>query len=126
MVGITSSITEKASPFNGSTFVMFDIMPDIDTAEQYKNQSVYIDKNEYKEFQDKVFLSELINKPVLNENAEEIGKMVNFDDYGATIILTIKCGAVSYSLPFVDEVIVYSAEKDAFVVNEQRFKDMRI
>ena len=118
---------KKVKPLNGDAYiVMFDIMPDIDTAEQYKNQSVYIDKNEYKEFQDKVFLSELINKPVLNENAEEIGKMVNFDDYGATIILTIKCGAVSYDIPYIDDVIRFDKTKNCFIVDQKKFEDLRV
>ena len=123
---VSANIT-KVLPLNGDAFsVMFDVIPTIEVAETFKNQSIYIDRDEYAQFKDKLYMSDLINKPVLNENGIQIGEMVDFDDYGATIILTIKCGAVSYSLPFVDEVIEYSNEKQAFVVNEQKFKDMRI
>ena len=70
--------------------------------QKFINQSVYIDRTEYKEFEDKVYLSDLINKPVLNEKGEEIGFMIDFDDYGASVILTIKCGINSYQIPYVE------------------------
>ena len=111
---------------NDAYSVSFDIMPDIDTAQKFINQSVYIDRSEYAEFEDKVYLSDLINKPVLNEKGEELGYMVDFDDYGASVILTIKCGFNLYQIPYVEEFVNYNSELDAFVVDEQKFKDVRI
>lgn len=123
---VNANIT-KVLPLNGDAYsVMFDIMPDIDTAEKFRNQSVYIDRDEYPNLKNKVYLSDLINKPVLNENGEEIGKMVNFDDYGATVILTIKCGVASYDIPYIDEVIKYNRENNCFIVNQQKFEDLRV
>ena len=118
---------KKVQPLNGDAYIVtFDIMPDINIAETYKNQSVYIDRNEYKEFEEKVYLSDLINRPVVNENGEDVGKMVNFDDYGATIILTIKCGAVSYDIPYIEELIRYDKITNCFIINQQKFEDLRI
>ena len=123
---VNANIT-KVQSLNGDAYaVMFDIMPDMDTAEQFRNQSVYIDRNEYPEFEDKVYLSDLINKSVVNENGQEIGKMVNFDDYGATVILTIKCGVVSYDIPYIDDVIKYNKDQNCFVINQQKFEDLRV
>ena len=103
-----------------------NIIPDIDTAEKYRNLSLYIDRSEYAEFEDKIYLSDLINAPVVNENDEKIGDMVDYEDYGATVILTIKVGAVSYQIPYVEEIISYNKEKSAFVINQQRFEDLKI
>lgn len=123
---IPAKIT-KVQPLNNGAFsVGFDIMPDIETAEKYRNQSVYIDRSEYDDFKDKLYLSDLLHKSVLNENDEKIGEMVDFDDYGATVILTIKCGAVSYTIPYVEEIISFNREKDAFVVEQQKFEDLRV
>lgn len=123
---VNANIT-KVLPLNNDAFsVVFDVIPTIEVAETYRNQSIYIDRDEYPAFQDRLFMSDLLNKPVLNEKDEQIGDMVDFDDYGASVILTIRTGAVSYQIPFVEEVVVYSTEKNAFVVNEQKFKDMRI
>jgi len=122
-----NAVVKNVKPLNNDAYsVTFDIIPDIDTAQKFINQSVYIDRTEYSEFEDKVYLSDLINKPVLNEKGEEIGYMIDFDDYGASVILTIKCGFNSYQIPYVEEFIVYHKELDAFVVDEQKFKDVRI
>lgn len=106
--------------------VTLDIIPDVDTAEKFRNQSIYIDREQYAEFKDQVYLSDLINKPVLNENDEQIGYMVDYEDYGASVILTIKAGFASYQIPYVKDIIVFDDEKDSFVINQQAFEDVRI
>lgn len=106
--------------------VTLDIIPDVDTAEKFRNQSIYIDRDLYAEFEDKVYLSDLINKPVINEKGEQIGYMVDYDDYGASVVLTIKSGFSSYQVPYVDEVINYNEEKGAFVIDQQTFENVRV
>ena len=71
-------------------------------------------------------MSDLLNKDVLDISGKKLGEMVDFDDYGASTILTIKCGAVSYQIPYVEDIISFNRELDAFIVDEQTFKDMRI
>lgn len=118
---------KNVKPLNNDAFsVTFDVMPNIDMAQKFINQSVYIDRTEYPDFENKVYLSDLINKRVLNEKGEELGFMVDFDDYGASVILTIKCGVNSYQIPYVEEFISYNNQLDAFVVDEKKFKDVRI
>ena len=115
------------SPLNGGAYLMmFDVIKDIDSAEKLKNKSVYIDREEYSEYKDKIYLSDLINAPVKNENGKELGVLVDFDDYGASVILTIRSGAVSYTIPYVDDIIKYDASQNAFIINEQTFKDIRV
>ena len=106
--------------------VTLDIIPDINTAEKFRNQSIYIDRDKYVEFEDKVYLSDLINKPVLNEKGEQIGYMVDYDDYGASVVLTIKAGFSSYQVPYVDEVINYDEEKSAFIIDQQTFENIKV
>ena len=106
--------------------VTLDVIPDIDTAEKFRNQSIYIDRDNYKEFKEKLYMSDLINKPVLNEKGEQIGYMVDYDDYGASVVLTIKAGATSYQIPYVEDIINYNEEKGAFVIDEETFKNVRV
>ena len=106
--------------------VTLDVIPDVDTAEKFRNQSIYIDRDLYSEFKEKLFMSDLINKPVMNEKGEQIGYMVDYDDYGASVVLTIKSGFSSYQIPYVDEVINYDEDKGAFVINQKTFEDVRI
>lgn len=110
----------------GFYIVTLDIIPDIDSAEKFRNQSIYINREDYTEFKDKLYMSDLVNKPVLNEKDEKIGDMVDYDDYGATVILTIRVGAVSYQIPYVKDIIVYDTDKNAFVIDQQKFNDLKI
>jgi len=106
--------------------VTFDIIPDIDTAEKFRNQSIYIDRDNYKEFKEKLYMSDLINKPILNEKGEQIGYMVDYDDYGASVVLTIKSGVSSYQIPYVKDIIIFDEEKNAFVIDQQTFDNVKI
>ena len=106
--------------------VTLDVIPDVDTAEKFRNQSIYIDRDLYPNFKDQVYLSDLINKPVLNEKDKQIGYMVDYDDYGASVILTIKSGVSSYQIPYVEDIIVFDNDKNAFVINQQTFEDVKV
>lgn len=123
---VNAKVTGVKSLNNDAYSVSFDIMPNIEAAQGFINQSVYIDRTEYKEFEDKIYLSDLVNKPVLSESGEQLGYMVDFDDYGASVILTIKCGFNSYQIPYVEEIISYNRELEAFIINKQKFEDIRI
>lgn len=111
---------------NDACALTIDIIKDCETAEKFRNQSIYIDRNDYAEFKDKLYMSDLLNKDVLDTSGKKLGEMVDFDDYGASTILTVKCGAVSYQIPYVEDIISFNRELDAFIVDEQTFKDMRI
>jgi len=71
-------------------------------------------------------LSDLIHKDVVDENGDKIGELADYEDYGAATILTIKCGPVSYQIPYVDEIIEYDAEKDVFIIEKKKFEAVRV
>lgn len=106
--------------------ITLDVIPDVDTAEKFRNQSIYIDRDLYTEFKDKVYMSDLINKPVLNEKGEQIGFMVDYDDYGASVVLTIKSGVSSYQIPYVKDIIIFEDKKSAFVIDQETFDNTKI
>ncbi len=117
----------KCLPLNNEAYSLtIDIIPNVDVAETFKNKSLFVNRADYAELKGKIYLSDLINKPVLNEKGKEIGTMVDFDDYGASVVLTIRCGTVSYQIPFVDDIIEYNEDLDVFLINQQKFEDVRI
>ncbi len=114
-------------PLNNDAYsVTIDIIKDVNAADAYKNQSVFVDRSDYPELAEKVYLSDLIGAPVCDENGNKLGELLDYDDYGASIILTIKCGAVSYQIPYVDEVITYNRTKNCFEIDKQTFIDVRV
>ncbi len=117
----------KVLPLNNDAYsVCFDVIKTIDEAEKFKNISVYVNRAEYKFFDDRVYMSDLIGKKVVDEFGQEYATVVDYEDYGATSILTLKVGAVSYDLPFVKDIIVYNKAKDVLVCSKQKFEDMRV
>lgn len=124
---LSKAVVKNVQNLNKDFYIVtLDVIPDVDTAEKFRNQSIYIDRDLYSEFKEKLYMSDLINKPVINENGEQIGYMVDYDDYGASVVLTIKAGATSYQIPYVKDIIVFDEEKGAFVINQQTFEDVRI
>ena len=120
-------IITRVQPLNGGAFaITVNIIPDIDTAEKYRNLSVYIDRADYPEFEDKVYLSDIIGCPLLDENGEKLGELLDFNDYGASTILEIKCGFSTYSIPFVEEIVKYDNKMKALVTTKQVFEDVRV
>lgn len=123
---VSAQVTKVQALNNDAYSVTFDVIKDIDMAERFRNEFIYIDRTEYPQFKEKIYFSDLINKPVVNENGEVLGKMVDYDDYGAGVVLTIKCGVVSYSLPYVEEFITYNIAKEMFEIEQQKFEDLRV
>lgn len=111
---------------NDSCVFLFSFCHSVEDAEKLRNKLVYIDRNDYPDFKDKVYLADLIHKPVIDEQGVVLGTLEEYDDYGASVILTIKCGVVSYQIPFVEEIICFNKEKDAFITTRQKFEDMKI
>lgn len=122
----SANIKSIQSLNNDAYVVMIDIMPDIDTAEKYRNGSVFIDRDEYADFKDRLYLSDLVDKYVIDELGEKIGSMVDFNDYGASVILTIRTDKGTFDIPFVEDIISFDRNKDAFVISRQRFEDLKV
>ena len=123
---INANIVKVQSLNNDAYSVTLDVIPDIDTAEKYRNQSIYIDRSEYDDLSEQLYLSDLIGKNVIDENGEILGVLVDYNNYGASDILEIKCGAVTYSLPFIDDIIYFDEDEESFVIDKQKFIDMRV
>ena len=121
-----SAIT-SIQPLNNGAYVLYlNTILTAEQAENYRNAVVYIDREEYPQFKNKLYLSDLVNKEIKNEKGETVGKMSGYEDYGATVILDINCGAVEYQLPYVEDYIYFDRDKDCFVVNQQTFEDLRV
>ncbi len=124
---LTAYNVKQVQALNNDAFILtLKEIATVEQADKLRNLSVYIKRDETEEFKDKLYLSDLLGKQVINEKGEKLGELVDYEDYGASVILTIRCGVVSYSIPYVDGIIDYSEQADAFVINEQTFKDMRV
>lgn len=117
----------NCAPLNGGAFsIILNTIKNVDQTQKYINETVFIDRNMYPTFKEKVYLSDLIDTDILDEFGNSIGTLVDVNEYGASTILEIKCDAVTYSLPFVEDYINYDENKKALVTTRQVFEDMKV
>lgn len=123
----TSANIVTCQNLNNDAFsIKLDISKDANMAEELKNKSILIDREEYPFIKNKIYLSDCLGFPLLDENGEKLGELVDYEDYGASVIFIIKSGVVSYQIPYVDEIVKLDAGNMAFITTKQKFEDMRV
>jgi len=83
-------------------------------AEKLRGTNLYIDKSALPELSDdEMYIADMIGLPVEDEDGNAIGKVIAFENFGASDLIEIKpITSASFYLPFVDETIIdKSADK---------------
>lgn len=122
---IPSKIT-KIMPLNGFYSIMLDTIKTCEIAETYRNQPIYINREEYDVFDDIVLSSDYIGAEVKTADGKYIGVVVDVDNYGAADILSINCSGTTYMVPFIEDTLQFDKTNGIFIINEQRFLEIRV
>jgi 16S rRNA processing protein RimM len=122
---IPSKIT-KVMSLNGFYSVMLDTIKTCDEAEKYRNQPIYIEREEYSIFDDMVLTSDYIGVEVKTEDGKYIGVVVDVDNYGSADILSINCNGTTYMVPLIDDTLQFDKSNNVFIIDEQRFMEIRV
>lgn len=100
-------IEKRETPLKSATYrlgygyVMFNEITDRNVAEKYRNQKVYITKEEFEKLAvDDFLLDDLVGTLLYDENNEYIGQIMDVVDYGFDDILIIKEEEHFYEVPF--------------------------
>lgn len=97
--------TKSCSYRQHFAYACFDIIPDRNTAERYRNALVYIDKEEfYKIPSDTYLIDDLVGQMIYDENGELIGQIVGADNFGFDDVILIKENERVYQVPFVKDI----------------------
>ncbi len=123
---INTKIT-KIQPLKQFLIVYLDCVKDCNTAELYRNQYISIDRDKYQElFDDIVLLSDFVGCKVFDESGEEIGVVVDATNYGSADVISINCKGTTYMVPYIKDTLHFDKSKQIFVINKQRFLDIRV
>lgn len=122
---IPSKIT-KVMPLNGFYSVMLDTIKTCDEAEKYRNQPIYIEREEYSVFDDMVLTSDYIGVEVKTKEGEYIGIVVDVDNYGSADILSINCSGTTYMVPMIEDTLQFDKANKVFIIDKQRFMEIRV
>lgn len=87
--------------------VKFSEIKDINEAEKYKNQVLYVEREMLGELPEGVhYIADLIGLAVVDENGDEIGKIADVFNTGANDIYDVKReGKKNLLIPVIDEVV---------------------
>ena len=122
---IPSKIT-KITPLNGFYSIMLDTIKSCNEAETFRNQPIYVEREDYEVFDDMILTSDYIGVEVKTKDGKYIGIVVDVDNYGSADILSINCGGTTYMVPFVEDTLYFDKQNNVFVIDEQRFMEIRV
>ena len=116
----------KTMPLNGFYSIMLDTIKSCDEAEKYRNQPIYVNREDYEVFDEVVLIGDYIGLEVKTQDGKYIGIVVDVDNYGSADILSINCNGTTYMVPFVEDTLQFDKTNNIFVIDEQRFMEIRV
>jgi 16S rRNA processing protein RimM len=106
-------------PFKDGALIKFEGVDNRNQSEELKGAIVYVpDENFVSEPGDTIYLREVLNFEVVDEDGKSLGKVKEFNSNSIQDLLVIYTGTFSYEVPFVDDFIVeIQFEKSTIVMN---------
>ena len=122
----TPSKITKVMPLNGFYSVMLDTITSCDDAERYRNQPIYINREEYDIFDDVMIPSDYIGLEVKSTDGRTLGIVVDVENYGSADIISINCNGTTYMVPYVQDTLQFDKENNIFTIDYNRFLEIRV
>ena len=122
---IPSKIT-KVMNLNGFYSIMLDTIKSCNDAETYRNQAIYVNREDYSVFDDIMLDGDYIGVEVKTKEDKYVGVVVDIENYGSADILSINCNGSTYMVPFIDDILQFDKSKNIFIIDEQRFMEIRV
>lgn len=116
----------KVMPLNGFYSVMLDTIKSCDEAEKYRNQPIYVNREDYEVFDDIVLSSDYIGVEVKSKDGKDVGIVVDVENYGSADIISINCSGTTYMVPFVEDTLYFDKENNLFIIDYDRFLEIRV
>ena len=102
---------------NGKLIVSFKEFDNINLVECFKNHAIYAKRESLGELEeDEVYLSDLIDMEVYNEDDEYIGIVVDIREYPQCYYLVVETEEKRHLIPFIKEFVVDIT--DVIVIHE--------
>ena len=116
----------KIMPLNGFYSITLDTIKTCEEAEKYRNQPIFVNREDYDVFDDVMLMSDYIGIEVKTEAGEYVGVVVDVDNYGSADILSINCNGTTYMVPYIEDTLQFDKDNNIFVIDEQRFMEIRV
>lgn len=113
----------KSSYRLGYLYLTLSKIDDRNKADFLRNAEIYIDKANYAETKQDVYLiDDLQDCRIISENGEDYGRIVRVENYGATDIIIVFADQREYMVPFVKDIFKkVNLKAKLVIVDEQKY-----
>ena len=102
---------------NGRLIISFKEFDNINLVERFKNLGIYAKRESLGELEeDEVYLTDLIDMEVYNENDDFVGVVTDIREYPQCYYLVVKGKEKNHLIPFIKEFVVDIA--DVIIIHE--------
>ncbi len=118
----------KSSAYrNGYWYITIGTINSREKADLIRGLNIYAERKFLTLPKDEYIIDDLIGSSVVGENGEQIGTLVDVQNYGATDLFVINQYAREYMVPFVDHIIKkINTSAKLIVVDKQKYDEAKI
>ncbi len=116
---------EKVSVRQGSLYIKFEDINTRAEAEGFRNKEIALPKEVLKQYlEDEILVDDLIGMILCDETGNVIGQIVDFENYGASDILTVLENGHEYQIPFVTSI--FKQQGQSVVADRKAYNENKI
>lgn len=113
---------------HGFGFILFEGIASRNEAELLRGLELYVKKDEFEKASDGTFLIEdLIGLNLYNQKGEELGELIDIEQYGSADVWVYRGKGRTYSFPYINDIVKnVDVSAKRIVVDEEKLKEARI
>ena len=116
---------EKISIRQDSLYIKFKDVDTRNDAELLRNKDIYLAKEIIQEYlQNEVLVDDLIGAVLYDETGNMVGQIVDYENYGASDILTILENGHEYQVPFIKDI--FNIGENTITINRKKYNENKI
>lgn len=116
---------EKVSVRQGALYIKFQGVDTRNDAELFRNKDIFLSKDIIQKFLDnEVLVDDLIGAVLYDEKGDLVGQIVDYENYGASDILTILENGHQYQVPFI--LSIFNIGEKSITVNRKAYNENKI
>ncbi|MBE7082320.1 MAG: 16S rRNA processing protein RimM [Clostridiales bacterium] len=111
----------------GYLYLTLSMCDSREKADLMRNFKIYADRKFLQIPEDEYMISDMIGSLVYDQNGNEIGKLLDVQNYGATDILVIEQYKREYLVPFIKDIVKkVNASAKIIVVDKNKYDEAKI
>lgn len=123
---VPTRIIEKSFR-QGYLYLKLSMINSREKADLIRNFNIYADKKYIKIPDDEYMVSDLIGMQVFSSDGQEIGKLLDVENYGAGDILVIEQYKREYMVPFIKDIVLkVNLAANIIIVDKKRYDEAKI